>query len=435
MKGNRGVGNAVIVTVAGRLCAPFAALATAPIMAHALGVDGRGAVAAVTAPLFLATTAGTFGVPATVTYSIAQHPGAVRGPLVRGLLLVMLAGLVVTGALWAARDWSAAGDSDLAALIALASCAVIPSLVVLVLQAVASGERRWNLILAERSVAAVLRLGVFAALAITNSLSITSAILTLAFSPIVGGVVYLSLLRPHPAAVPPEGKGRIGSAEMAFYGLRVWIGSIAGVLSGRLDQVLLAPLVGIDSLGLYVVAVTISEVPRVISDAARDVTFSADAHDQNDARLARTARLSALAVTVVSLIGAATLWWSVPLLFGSEFTAAIPATLVLLFSTVIGSGSGVAGIALVARGRPGVRSIAIATASGINAVLLLALAPAIGLMGAAIATAAGSFVLFGLNLLFLRTHLGVRSRDLIGVRRADLEMYLPAFWRLTAMRG
>ena len=79
-------GRKVAVTVLGHGFAPLASLATAPIMAHALGVDGRGAVAAVTAPILLATSLGTFGLPAAVTYSIARLGAGLRGLLVRALL-------------------------------------------------------------------------------------------------------------------------------------------------------------------------------------------------------------------------------------------------------------------------------------------------------------------------------------------------------------
>jgi len=419
----RGLAGDVLVTVLGRGFAPLSAIATAPIMAHALGVDGRGAVAAVTAPLFLATTAATFGVPGAVTYAIARSV-ALRSVLVRGVLLIVAAGLVATSLVLVMSEWSAAGDPDLAGLIRISAAAVVPSLVVLVLQAVASGRHRWGLVLAERTVTAGVRLVAFALCAAADVLTVEVAVVVLATTPVLGGVVYCALLTRRAPGPDTARAGSITTGSMTSYGLRVWIGSISGVLLSRIDQVLMTPLVGVGALGLYVVAATISEIPRVVSDAARDVTFSADARDRSDERLVRTARLSSAAVVAICALGAANLWWAVPLAFGPGFAAAVPATLVLLVATATGSASSVAGVALIARGHPGARSAAFAASCAVNLGLVLLLVPAWGVMGAAVATVGGSVVLFVLNSCFLWRYLDIAPHRILGLRRGDVDACL-----------
>ena len=62
----------VIVNSASNIAVPLTSFFSAPILAHALGVVGRGEVAGATAPLFLLATAGALGLPEAVTYFAAR---------------------------------------------------------------------------------------------------------------------------------------------------------------------------------------------------------------------------------------------------------------------------------------------------------------------------------------------------------------------------
>ena len=413
-------GRKVAVTVLGHGFAPLASLATAPIMAHALGVDGRGAVAAVTAPILLATSLGTFGLPAAVTYSIARLGAGLRGLLVRALLLTSVAGALSTVAVLVTRSVSAAGDTEVADLIALAALAIVPSLVAVTLQAVAAGQHRWGLVMVERSVTSGLRLAGFVIAALAGSLTVELAVCVLAFTPALGGVAYLGLLVPSRSEQVDRSSDGVTSGSMLGYGLRVWIGSVSGVLLAKVDQAMLAPLSGLDVLGVYVVAVTVSDLPRIVVDACRDVLFSSDADRQDDARLARVTRLSVAVTTVVGVSLAVNLWWLVPVVFGAGFAPAIWPAAVLIAAQIIGGAAGVAGIALISRGHPGVRSAAFALSCIVNVVLVILLVPSLGALGAALATLGGSVVLVVSTALPLRTRLGIGLRPFIGLRRADV---------------
>jgi O-antigen/teichoic acid export membrane protein len=415
-------GSDTLITIAGSAFAPLAALATAPILAHGLSLDGRGAVASVTAPLLLATTIGTIGVPASVTFHAARRTGPLGRLVLRGALLVAVVAVLVTVALVMLSDWFAGGDAPLARLVSIAACAVLPSLVVLVLQAAAGGSGRWRLVAVERFITAAVRLCGIGGAAMAGSLSIELAVAVLALSPVLGGFAYLGLLRrtairPSAAAAPGTGP-TMGS--MLGYGARVWIGSVSGALLLRLDQALLTPLVGVEALGLYVVAVTVAELPRVISDAARDVSFSADAADRSDERLARTARIASSAVLVVSVVLAFAAPLLVPVAFGDDFVGAVPLVLVLLVATCIGSASTIGGSALIARGRPGVRSLAFVLGCLVNIAVLLVLTPAIGVMAAAVSTLCGGVAIALVNAIALHRVLGYDPRRLVGLRRSDL---------------
>lgn len=413
-----GMGRNVALAAFGNAFAPLAALATAPIMAQSLGVSGRGDVAAATAPLFLATTAATFGVPAAVNYSIARHPQLMRSLAGRGFILTILAGLLATAAVFIAAGFLSGGDPALRELVILATVAIIPGLCVALLQAVAAGSHQWRIVACERFATAATRLAAFIVFAATGHLTVFWGVMILAFSPIVGGLAYFGL-KGTKRHVFEDDTTVITMSSMLSYGLRVWIGSISGVLLTRLDQTLMTPLAGSFALGLYVVAVSISELPSIVNNAVREVTFSADAAENSDSRLGLSSRLSTLAALAAAIAIAATLWLWLPPVFGEEFLPAIPVTLILLAAVVLGNPGSIAGIGLSSRGRPGARSMSLVIACLANASVLILLAPQLGAVGAALATLLGNVLASNLNIYLLWKYFRVPPADFYRIRRSD----------------
>jgi len=407
------------ITLVGNLFPPAAALASGPILAQALGVDGRGAVAAAAAPLGLAIALMTFGVPEAVSYTVARHPGLVRVAARNGAFIVVLTGLLATGAVLVARPWLSGGEPEIQHLMAVASVAVLPTLLLGVLRGIASGLQRWTMVAWEKVLASALRLVVLLPLWLTGHLTPFTATVVLAMMPVLGAVAYLRLPRRLPAA-QEDTEGVASTRTVTGYGLRLWFGTISGILLSRVDQTLMTPLSSAYELGLYVVAVNVSELPLVIHRAVRDVTFVTDAHRSEDGRLAAAARISTLVCTVVALGLGGTMWWWLPLLFGTEFAGAVPVAWLLLAAVVVSTPGSIAGAGLSARGRPGQRSVALVIACVLNIAALVALVPVWGAMGAAVATVIGYVVSSLLNQVFLRRLSGVRLRTFYGVRWSDL---------------
>jgi len=418
---HRRLSASILVALLGNAFAPLASIATAPILAQALGVDGRGTVAAATAPLLLASAVATFGVPAAVTYTTARFPAVARRLAGRGALVLLATGSAVSAAIVAASGFFAGGDPAVRNLVVLAAAALVPTLLVALLQAVASGLHRWRLVTLERAITAAVRLGALLVLMLLGRLDVVAAVVVLAVAPVLGAVAYTSLFRVRGAPAPSASATEQASVgALASYGMRVWVGSISGILLTRLDQSLMTPLSSAAELGLYVVAVNVADLPLVISNAVRDVTFSSHAADSDDARLYTASRLSSAVTVGVAGALAATTWWWLPIVFGADFAAALPACLLLLLATALGAQGGLAGTALSARGRPGRRSASMIVACVVNAALLVVLVPLFGAVGAAIGTCAGNLTSSTLNVLGARRLLGMPARGFYGLRRSDL---------------
>ncbi|KQQ00915.1 MULTISPECIES: oligosaccharide flippase family protein [unclassified Rathayibacter] len=409
----------IAVASIGNLMAPLAAFATAPILGHALGVEGRGEVAAVTAPYLLAVVAGTVGIPEALTFLLARRPAAARATFLRAVVLLAAAGGIAALVICFGAPVLSGGDQTVEHLMVLSAAAVVPAILVAGLRGVAAGVNRWHAITNERLIAALFRFVPIALLAVLGLLTPFSAFLVLVLSPLVGAVAYIRVLAVMRAGDAAEREPAPWSA-MVSYGSRVWMGSLSGILLSRLDQVLMTSLSSTYQLGLYSTAVNISEVTFVLNTAIAAVMLTADAQNRDDAMITRGSRLAtALAAGLAVVIGGSAPLWVGPL-FGAGFEQSIPAALVLLGAVVIGTPGSMAGVALSARGRPELRSYSIILGLIANIVGVVVLVPTHGALGAASATLLGNAIAGGANLIWLQRLLGVRASAFVGLRRSDL---------------
>ncbi|MCW2538476.1 MAG: polysaccharide biosynthesis protein [Frankiales bacterium] len=420
----------MITTALGNAVTPAAALISMPILTYALGVDGRGQIAAATAPLLLATTAATFGVPEAVTYLVARTPATLRFARRRGATMIALAGVFGTLVSIAASPILAGDTPGLRRLIVMASLALLPTLLVLVLRASAAGLHAWRLVALEQAISAVVRLIAIAGLALAGQLTPTTATAVIALAPVVGGLAYLELPKLAEVARGTEPHSDVGYRPMVSYGSRIWLGSLSGVLLSRLDQVVMTPLSSAYQLGLYAVAVNISDVALILHSAVRDVTFASDAAGRDDERLCASARISGAASIAFGGLLALCVPFGLPLLFGPDFRPAIPSAFVLLVAVVVVTPGSIAGAGLSARGRPGLRSMSLLAASIVNVMVLFLLVPSMGSMGAAIATFIGNVTTSQLNIISMSRVNGIAARRFYGLRRSDVQLVRAKLTRL-----
>lgn len=413
-----GIRRGVVVSAVGYALPLLASLATAPILAHQLGVVGRGELAAATAPFLLVITAATLGMPESLTYHVASRRATARRLATHGTLVLTGMGLVAGALIVLLAPWFAAGALDVARIITASAIAVVPALWVGGLRGLAAGRGAWTLITAERGVTAAVRLVGIAVLALTGHLTLWTAAAVLVAAPVLGGLAYARL--PARLASLPAPETEEPLRRVVDYGARVWLGSLTGILLMRLDQAVFAPLSSAYELGLYAAAVAVSEIPLVVNSAVRTVIFTSDSSERDDDRLTAAARLTGLVCVGLGLLIAAALPVGLPLAFGADFAPALGPALVLVVAVVVGIPGSVAGSGLSSRGRPGLRSTSIAIACVVNAALLVVLLPSWGAMGAAVATLAGNLVSSNLNIVWFRRYFGVPMRAFFGVRRSDL---------------
>lgn len=413
------------ITAIGNSFPPAAMLVTQVLLAKSLGVSGRGEVAAATAPLMFAVALLTLGLPESLTYFVARGGGGrLRRQLGISLVALLVSGSIGTGLIVIFAQPLSAGSHYLAWLMAIASAALVPALLTGALRGVAYGAHDWWLVMAERTLGAVLQLVAVGGLFVIGSLTTITAVLTIAATTFAGAVVYLVTPRWWAALrgsnTSPESSDSL--PPVASYAWRVWVGSIAGIVLLRLDQVMMTPLAGVEELGIYVVAVNVSGVALLFNAAVSQVMFAVESGEPSATRVGRAARITTLVTALVGGVLAAASPWMVPILFGPEFSPAVPVLSVLVLTYALAIPGSVAGAALSARGRPGVRSLGMAISAAFYVVAMFVLVPTFGALGAALAMFVGTVLPGYLNIYLLHKYCGVPLSEFYRFRAFDLNV-------------
>lgn len=414
-----GTGRGVLTTLAGGVLPPATLLIAAPLLARVLGVEGRGETAAAVAPFLLAVTCATVGVPEAVTYFAARRPGQSRAIFGRGARLVALGGILSTVLVVALAPVLSGGSESMQRLITIAAVPIVPTLLLMTLRARAMAAQRFAQVARDRAIGAVVTLTALIALTVPGRLTPTAAVVVLTCGPLAGAVAHA---RPRAPKVAPTAEPGVPRGAFLRFGVSAWAGAVTGIALLRLDQVVLAPLSTTAELGLYAVAVTIGEAPLILNAAIRDVMFARESTEPSASRLTTAARVSGALVTAAALALAVLSPWLLPALFGPAFRPAVGPALVMLAGIAASAAGSVAGSGLSGRGRPGLRSACLAVACAVNVVLLVLLAPRLGALGAAIATAVGGVVASHAAILLVCRLEELRWRDFVGLRAGDVRI-------------
>jgi enterobacterial common antigen flippase len=383
----RQAGRPVISSLAATACIQLLAALTGVLLARTLGPSGRGALAAVVLWPSMLWTIGNLGVVDSITYLSARQAAPQRSivstslglALVQSVILILL-GLVIVPIALANQEATIVRDC----LIFLAS--IPTSLVALYFASVLNGAHRFvafNVLRATVFVGNALGLVV---LAIASDLTVTSAMVAYLISQVITVVVGAALVLPSThGLVRPEKKL---TREMLAYGWRSQLSSISNLLNERVDQLVISIVFAPASLGLYVVAYTMTSLSGLIGYSVALATLPGVAKaDTSGERRAKAheyvflTTLSTAAVVIPLLLLAPVI---LRVVFGPDFVAATGVTRILLVASIALGTSRVLEAALKGVNRPLDASIAEGVGLVVTAVGLAALLPVLDLKGAAI---------------------------------------------------
>jgi O-antigen/teichoic acid export membrane protein len=308
------------------------AFVTAPILARALGPGGRGTVALLSVYDELSTNVCNAGLPAAVGYAAKEGHASVPALLGAtrrfGLLLLpvsIAAGALV--ALWPLRDLPPGARVVGFALVALSPVAntfLIACRNVLMARGDLVTLRTLPL------VQALVRGGAVVGLAALGWLEPAVAAVSLSAAVVVANALAWRRVGERPGPAAPLG-------PLLGFGLRSLPGTLSNLATNRLDQVLIAPLLGTRALGLYAVAVGITFVPVQVGAGLAFASFrrvhpgDVAGRDGPAAGLVRRAWLL-VGAAAVATGGAAVV--GLELVYGEDFGAALSPTLLLLPAAV-----------------------------------------------------------------------------------------------------
>jgi O-antigen/teichoic acid export membrane protein len=322
-------------TVGAGLLGQLAVLVSGVAAARILGVEDRGHLALLALfPIVLAFF-GALGVPLAVTFHIARRAEA-TGDVVRAAWPVALAQglavLVLHAALMAL--FLNAPELRTAALLTLF---VAPS--VLVQQyalAVLQGQGRMRAYNVLRLVGPLTYAAWIAGLlvAAAGTLERVTFAWVAATTVIALGTVVWAL-----RSLPPPSSRDVTSRSLLRFGLRSVIGSTSPIETLRVDQFVVGLLLSPAALGLYVVALALTNLPRFVAQSVGIIAYPQVAREPRArARRAAIWRFSVFAAVLcgaIVLLLEALVGALVPLLFGSEFIGAVSIARVLLLAALL----------------------------------------------------------------------------------------------------
>ena len=409
MSGRRAIGSLTAVNAV-----TFAtAILSGPILAHALGPDGRGLLAAILVPATFAPWLFDFGRAAYCGQAAARGTdvGVLLGSMLVLCALSGLAGLaigIVAGPLLA-------HGRDVVSTYLLVAFLLLPvALAVTVLSGINIGLERWPPVIASKLILSVGSLLALLVLFASGSLTVGSAAAATLAASYVSALPLVRAARGRRLQVSRQVM-RAGSA----FGAKAWTGGLASMANMRLDQLLMAPLVSARQLGLYAVAVTLSGVTSVFTGAAMQVVTPRAASGRID-EIASMTRVSLISVLCLAVALAVTAPFLLPILFGGDFRAAVPMAEVLLVGAIPLAGVAVLAAGLTGAGHPGSTACAEIATLLVTVAGLVALLPSFGGMGAAAVSAVAYTLDFAILVWFAVRRLGRPAHAWLIPRASDV---------------
>jgi O-antigen/teichoic acid export membrane protein len=407
-------------TVLATVVIQLSAFGSGIILARSLGANGRGFVAAamIWPPLLVSLV--TLGVGEAVMFRSARSESAVARVLSTAIFVGLGQSIVAVAIGWFLMP-KLLGQmpADVIAM-SRAYLALIPlTLTTLCLTAVLQARGyRFNLV---RTAVHVAYTGVLLLLWLSGSISPLRVVLAslLAAAADLSLAVILVSRRGwlHPKASLHEARALLS------FGSRVHVGTIASILSARLDLVILAALVPAADLGNYAIGAAAGSALTLLPFSASLAVYPAVVRMQRDAvpvMLARCLALIALLI-LLAVVVALALPFAIPLLFGPGFTSAVLIGQILTFGITIRGSTGLLGAILRGISRPLAAGVGDLAALPILAVALLFMVPTWRGVGAAIALSIAASVGFVVILGLCMRSVGMKWMDVGALWQRDAE--------------
>ncbi|SMH34698.1 Membrane protein involved in the export of O-antigen and teichoic acid [Rathayibacter oskolensis] len=370
-------------------------LVTAPIIAHAIGPEGRGLTAGSLAAIQIIGIAAGMGVPLAVRRRSVQESD--RADLIRtarlfGWFTAVPAAAVGVACLLLFLGGLGPVDSVIF-LIAMASGALT---VLWTIDAnVFVAEKMYFRIVSLSSIQTVVYFAVIVCLWAFGALTVGGVLLAF----VAGTVAAFALGRFWVRA----GAGKVrGLGSLCREGATMWGSQAAEIASYRLDQLLVLPVIGASATGIYSIAVTIGTLPFSLAVGLGAAVFQGFARSDSKDLVVTALRHIFVVTSAVSIVLGVAAVWVVPLLFGERFSESVPVAWITLIGCQFIVGNYIAVTALVSR-KQGMSMTAmqvIGLAVGIAA--LYPLGAVWGPMGAATASSLGYAVTLAFALFALR---------------------------------
>jgi O-antigen/teichoic acid export membrane protein len=325
----------IAVSLATALGGQLLLVGTGILLARGLGVEGRGQLAIIVLVPSVLSQLGTLGMPLALTYYIAKDADDGRRVL-RSLAGVISAQIAVLSVLQIVVFWLLVHDDEQSAMLA-----AVPILPALIAQqyglAVLQGQQRFTAFNALRLAPTALYLLAMLAFFAVGATTLVDLVVAFTLINLVAAVPLTAIALRYAA---PRGSPSSdhGPRRVFRFGMSALLGSSSPVEMLRVDQAIIALALPRSALGLYVVALAVTNLPRFISQSVGIVAYpriAAAAPSEKRSLIRRYLLLVLVMAGSTVAFLEATVTRLIPELFGTAFAGAVTTAQILLISAFL----------------------------------------------------------------------------------------------------
>jgi len=215
--------------------------------------------------------------------------------------------------------------------------------------------------------------------------------------------------------------------ESFYFGIKGHFSNVLTFLNYRLDMFLIAYFLDDASVGIYSIAVLLSERIWMVSQSVSAVLFARVANLNDDGSKNKFTSLASRNTLFISVLGGLFLavfsHWLIVLLFGEEYMQSVVPFLILIPGVVIFSMGRVLANDFTGRGQPEINTYIAIVIAITNLLLNLWLIPAYGIKGAALATSCAYVLDVIIKSIVFSVKNKVLFSDFIILKRSDIQLY------------
>ncbi|MBL6663206.1 MAG: flippase [Flavobacteriales bacterium] len=258
-------------------------------------------------------------------------------------------------------------------------------------------------------------------------LGVIGAILSFASAQLLMLIVTFYFLNQSYGLLWPKKYSLTYLKDSFYFGIKGHFSNVLTFLNYRLDMFLIAYFMDNSAVGLYSIAVILSERIWTVSQSVSTVLFARISNLNDDVSKNKFTSLAARNTLFISLIGGSVLallsHWIIIILFGENFSESILPFLYLIPGVIIFSLGRVLANDFIGRGYPEINTYIAIVIAFTNLILNVWLIPLYGINGAAIATSISyTFDVIIKSIVFSKKNT-VPYYDFIIMKISDFELY------------
>lgn len=400
----------IVWTFATRVLMIFNSLAAGIIVAHWLGAEGVGQLAVINVAVATIVQLGSFGLPSSNTYFIAQDQARFRSAALNSLMFALGAGSILALALSAVAslrpEWFGPNSTRLMHIAAVSIPFQLITLIGLNILLAVGKVRQFNIldllsqsfVLINAACVWLLVKGDFGTLIAWNTIT----------SVLVSFVIALLLVISAKSLAQSKWRADIALLRrMITYGLKFHVSILAGAIIIRADLLVVNHFRGAAEAGVYSVASQFALLLMLLPGVIATLLFPRVTTEQ-DARGETTCLVTRYTTIVMFICCLAAVPFSLvlPLVYGAQFYDATGLLWILLPGVYLMGLESVLVQHFNALGLPKAIPLYWVATLVLNLVLVFALVPRFGAQGAAVASTISYAAIFGLVALHFHSSTG-----------------------------